>query len=491
MRIDQGLADARAALPALQTAPADAARDRAALVALAGWCGRYGPSRNIDYSIFASDAGPRVERDGIWIDVTGVAHLYGGEARLMDDLAARLSHLGLNARLGLADTLGAAHALARFAVAPGEKWASAAAGETRGSLASLPMEGLRLAPETVLVLKRLGLRRIGQLYDLPRTTLERRFRTAAKAGHVLLRLDQALGLRVEPRRAMSEPPLFASRKSWPDPLVSAEALEAETAALLASLCHHLDEAGAGARRVRLSLYRADGTFANVAAGTSAPCRMPNHLMSLLAEKLKDIDAGFGIDVMVLEATSVERLDGVQGELQRGLKTSEADRSAQLVDRLANRLGPLRVTRLAPHASHIPERAEMRVPALHSAADREAADTPACRHAPRPPFLLAQPEPIGVMAEIPEGAPVRFTWRRVSHRVARAEGPERIAPEWWRDLAGSRGANSATRDYYRIEDESGAAYWVFRGGLYPSSFPSETAEASAMEPPRWFLHGLFA
>lgn len=458
VRIGQALADARAAFPGLLTQPADPRRDRTALLRLARWCGRYGPNRNIDGD------------DGLWIDVTGVAHLYGGEAQLLGDLIARLSRFELTVRAGLADTLGAAYALARFAPSP----TLADVGKAETQLAGLPIEALRLAPETVLLLKRLGLRRIGELYRLPRAALQRRFLSAKGVEAVLTRLDQALGVRAEPRRPLAEPPALFVQRSWPDPLISAEALEAETALLAQELCAHLSARGLGARRICLSLYRADGTVAEARAGLSSPSWVPEHMTSLIGEKLSVLDAGFGVDVMVLAAVQVEKPPAQQGALAPRLTGGSRTDSAQLVDRLANRLGPARVSRLEPRASHIPERAEAHVAAL---ARPKELSWPQPSGPIRPSLLLTSPEPIRVVAEVPEGPPASFVWRRVERRIMRAQGPQRIAPEWWDEIATRK---SGTRDYYRIEDEGGASYWVFREGVY--------GRDEAL--PRWFLHGLF-
>ena len=495
VRVSQSLADARAALPGLLTRLAEPARDRAALLALARWSGRYGPARNVD------------GEDGLWIDITGVAHLFAnrerrgaraadsGEAGLLADLVRRLSAFGLTARAGLADTPGAAFALARFAPPGQGRAVIAPAGGTHTALAGLPVEALRLEVETVILLKRLGLRRIGQLYDLPRAALARRFRalpgprqaaagSSAMSDTVLTRLDQALGRVPEPQRSLAEPPVHLVRRVFSEPLVSAAGIEAAVAELATELCALLDDAAEGAGRLRLCLYRADGTVAEIRAGTSGPCREPRHILKLLAEKLSSLDAGFGLDGLTLEATSVERLAAMQPTLAARLEEGDRADPALLIDRLANRLGAERVFRLAACESHIPERAERRVPAFA----RAPADLPAApRPALRPPFLFPAPEPIAVVAEVPDGPPVRFTWRRLSHRVTKATGPERIAPEWWRPLARASGAEEEaaaprSRDYYCLEDDRGARYWVFRAGLY-----SREAEEG---PPVWYMHGLF-
>jgi protein ImuB len=485
VRRGTSLADARATWPTLLSRPAEPARDRAALLKLARWAGRYGPLRNT--------AGAA----GFWIDITGAAHLFGGEAALLDDLVRRLARFGLTAHAGLAGTIGAAHALARFAP-HGHLNRIAAPGEEKRTLAALPVEALRLDAEASLLLKRLGLRHIGQLYGLPRTSLERRFGSelsarsrapdrARLAGAVLTRLDQALNVRNEPLKGLGEPPALSVRRSWSEPLISSEALEHEMEALAGGLSDALKEAGLGCRRIRLTLYRADGTLAELSAGLSRASRDADHMVRLLKEKLTAFDAGFGIDVAALDALSAEPLDAAQIALTHEAGSSAEHEIGALIDRISNRLGTLRITCLSPFESHIPEHAEQHAPAAFPKSGDGAGR---CRYpAPRPPFLLSPPEPITVMAEIPEGPPMSFTWRRLRHRIVKADGPERIAPEWWKMLgvrgrlaAGESRTPSKARDYYRLEDDAGACFWVFRDGLY-----QEAQETGA---PRWFLHGLF-
>lgn len=507
------LCDARAALPGLATRPADPAGDRAALVRLARWCGRYGPARN---AAILPAASPLASLDhGLWVDVAGVDYLYGGEAALVADIATRLSRLGLTVQTGLADTSGAAWALARHAPrgSAGPDIAIAPPVATAEALAALPVAALRLAPASVLLLQRLGLRRIGQLYALPRPALARRFRDAATAkahrqqaaslaAAVLSRLDEVLGTRAEALVTLAEPPVLGVRRAYAEPFISSELLESEVARLVGELCTTLDAAGLGVRRLRLGLYRADATSAEAIVGTSVPCRDPSHIMRLVREKLAALDAGFGIDALALEAAHVEPAPPRQPELSGGERATGS--IAELVDRLANRLGPARVTALALHPSHVPERAQgpvraLRRPCGESAATRGRAHGPRAGP-PRPPLLLARPEPIEVMAEVPEGAPLRFTWRRLTLHVVRSQGPERIAPEWWRSIArppaasldgedgaqageaAAAAASARIRDYYRVEAEGGGAYWVFRHGRYGGGEEGG--------PPRWFLHGLF-
>jgi protein ImuB len=479
------LADTRAALPSLLSRPAEPEQDARALLKLARWLGRYGPARHCD------------GRDSIWINITGVAHLFGGEQALLEDLTSRLQRFRITARAGLADTLGAAHALARFATAR-SPFAIAAPDAAREALAALPSEALRLDAETVLLLKRLGLGRIGQLYHIPRDALERRFRSqnsakskarsmADAAAAVLTRLDQATGRAPEPRRALGEPPALSQRRSWGEPLMSSETLMNETLLLCEDLAKALQTAGLGTRRIRLSLYRADGTVAGIEAGLSRASHDAAHLMRLLHEKLSAINAGFGIDVAALDALVIERVRAEQNDFSNSQDFSGSSSSAtavsSLIDRLANRLGDALIYCLEPHASHIPERAERRVRSLAPAKEQGPAWP---RAKQRPPLLLSPPEPIIVMAEVPEGAPLRFTFRRVKHRVIKAQGPERIAPEWWRHLRDAASDDSAPparpRDYYTLETETGARFWVYRDGLYTNT--------DEMGEPTWFMHGLF-
>lgn len=511
IRPGMALADARAALPTLSVASAAPRRDGRALERLARWCGRYGPARNVERHAGPADPTPATlpceagaDDHGLWIDITGVAHLFAGEERLAGDLLARLASFGVTGRAGIADTHGAAFALARHATDARRPFRIAPPGETRSALAPLPVRGLRLDEETVLLLRRLGLAAIGDLYGLPRAALERRFRSVAPArgasataariaaGAALMHLDQALGLLGDPRPGLAEEPLFEARLALEEPLITGEAITGAIANLAEDLCRRLAEAGQGARRVVLTLYRTDGSLAEARIGTSMPCRAPAHIARLVGERLGAIDAGFGIDVATLAAPHVEPLAALAPDLAGTDAGLRQVGGAPLVDRLANRLGPARVFRLAAVASHIPELGERRMPSLGPPSPAAAfAASPV--GPPRPPLLLARPEPVEVVAELPDGPPARLWWRRLARRIVRAEGPERIAPEWWRALPGGGPAGDVAsgpapalpprlRDYYRLEDEAGARYWVFRAGRYGDE---------AEEAPQWFLHGIYA
>lgn len=494
------LADARACIPLLLSAPSELEADREALHRLALWCGRYGPRLNLDGD------------DGLWIDVTGVSHLFGGEAALLQDLVRRLGDFGVSASLGLGDTLGAAWALARYqsaASASASAGASAGAeardngagqdaqgqgvhdrgafrqkiapaGETRDALAHLPVEGLRLEVKTLRLLRRLGLRRIGQLYDLPRVSLKRRFPSREVSEAVLRRLDQMLGVLPEPGKPLMPVPRFLARQMFSEPLITSDGLEVVLEVLAQQLCAKLARAHSGALRAVLALYRTDAQAICIEIGLSVASRTPSHFLQLFKAKLDGVDVGFGIDAISLGALAVEKLAPAQAGLEE-----RADRTApdELVDRLVNRLGRFRVFGLRPQQSHLPERSARRGRALGENDDWVEARQ-ALPDRPLPLLLLPRPEPIAVIAEVPEGPPQRFRWRRCLRRIVRAEGPERIAPEWWTCLENRDGA---ARDYYRIEDEEGSRFWVFREGKYGS----EILEGGMHEGPQWYLHGFFA
>lgn len=519
----QMLADARAVFPGLLTSAAEPDRDADALQKLALWLGRYGPNRNIDGD------------DGLWVDITGVAHLFGGEAALAHDCVARFKHAGFQALVAIADTRSGAYALARYA-RMADQIAIAPSGEVRTALADLPIEGLQLTGDLAVLLRRLGLKRIGQLYTLPRAALARRFReaapklakgrkrrrglgslatsTSAHAGWaeaLVMRLDQALGMLGEPARGIAEPPVYRVQRAYAEPLISHEGVVAALNDLAERLCTTLDAQDEGARALKFALFRSDGTVAEIVARTSYPARAADHIVALFHERLEKLDLGLGLDAVVLEVLRTEPLVREQTSLVASNPANGNGHSTSvLIDRLSNRLGVSSVFYLEEVESHIPERAERRIPALSGAPAPSSLNAKA-----RPAWLFHPAEPITVIAEVPDGPPVRFTWRRVLRRVVHAEGPERIAPEWWRligqgepeavisnDVARSdatvggelgtlvRTPNPAwrIRDYYRVEDEHGGLYWIYRAGLYPGI--DDDPEMAASVPPSWYLQGVF-
>ncbi len=460
------LADALSFLPGLATAAARPASDAAALRRLAEWCGRYSPWTAPDGS------------DGVKIEITGCAHLWGGEAGLAADLAARLDRHGIACRIAIADTPGAAWALARFA--PDKDQIILPAGDTRAGLAPLPIEALRLDPVTAQGLRRVGLQRIGDLCVMPRDALARRF-----GDKVTRHLDQALGDLPEPVSPLSEPPVRRVRLSFAEPIVDPADLALAAERLAADLVNRLAQQGAGARRLDLAFYRIDGRVEHIVLGTARPSRDPRHIAALLIERLDTIDPGLGIEDTILAAFAVEPLPPEQIGFADAFDGAATDGLALLLDRLGNRLGLAALSRIEGRASHIPERASIRMPvdASRAAPLRHAEWHGAAGKPPRPIRLFELPEPIEAFWLLPDDPPFRFTWRRRAHRVSRADGPERIAEEWWRCAESAVDPGSgvdSVRDYYRLEDEEGRRFWVFRAGLPGGEHPL-----------RWYMHGVFA
>ena len=478
------LSHARALIPDIQTAPADPEGDRVNLEKLADWCGRYSPSFGVDHS--ARDC---VGDDhGLWIDSTGAAHLFGGEEAMLVDLSDRLSRFGLRHRLGLAGSFGAAWALARY----GQEVRNIAPHHVHEILSGLGVVGLRLSPEIVTLLRRLGLKTIGQLEALPRIALAKRFSSKEAYESVLLRLDQCFGRREEPLTPKRPPPVYRVEQAFLEPLIEPEAFVHGLRLLTSDLCRKLVKANEGVERLAFLAFRVDGDVKAIEAGTSRPTRDPRHIDRLFAEKLPMIDPGFGIEKLALHAERTAPIETSQGKLEGGGTgtLSGDERFVQLIDRLANRLGTEAVTVTVPVESHIPE--EQAAQAAPGTMQKSWADMPHLND--RPSCLLLRPEPIKALAEVPDGPPLLFTWRRVTRRIVKSEGPERIAPNWV-GTANSVDLAAETRDYYRVEDEEGRRYWLFRKGLYDSPGYAQAASenpdrGNAAERPRWFIHGLF-
>ena len=469
----ESLADARAKAGFLQVRGVDAAADDAALRRLTLWATRYTPTA----SPWQDDNGA----DGFFLDVEGAAHLFGGEEKLLADLAARLDRFGLAARLAVADTPGAAWALSHFHHAP---LFVLPPGREAAALAELPIAALRLSSETRNGLRRLGFKTVGALIDKPRAPFAARF-----AAELLRRLDQALGRVDEPLVPIVAPPLYHSLNYLLDPIVTAEAVVARASRLMQNLVHVLVRDDVGARALRLCLYRVDGAVETIDIGLTAPTRNVAHVARLIALKLEALaameDAGFGFEAIGLAVSCAEPmparqiglapLPGVQSGWGHG---DCAERCAALIDALRQRLGPASVRRFAPVASHIPERAEA-LTEIDGEASQLSAEENQWRtpERARPLLLLPQAEPAeDVMALIPEGPPRRFRWRGMTYQVEAAQGPERIGAEWWRHRE-----PEPTRDYYLVEDDGGRRFWLYREGLYGR----ETHAA------RWFVQGLLA
>ena len=464
-RAGSRLTDARAIDPALIAVPADPEGDAALVERLARWAGRWSPLVEVDGA------------NALRLDVTGVAHLFGGERKLAADVQTRFAVAGLSTRVAMAPTAAAAWALAHY----GDATAVICGKDTGAKLADLPVAALRLPPEATRTLERLGLKTIGTLAGIERRSLARRFR---EADNPVDALDRALGRKPEPLTAVptARPPRALLKLEEPatHPEAPMQALER----LIPDLVQQLQRRHLGARRLTLIGFRVDGSTGIASVATSIPSREPKHLHRLIADKAAALDPGFGFDAFALEASWAEDLASAQDNLVG--EPSGQREVARLVDRLSVKLGPDKVRRPQPHESHLPERASGWRPAVSSLREAKAtkqssgADVdcfaPLAMTAQRPQRMLDRPEAIAVVYATPEGVPRRFVWRRAVHDIARVEGPERIAPEWWRERSTAR-----LRDYYRVEDQAGRRYWIYREGLIGDGRGGL---------PEWYMHGLF-
>ena len=487
------LAQARAMVPELCVLPYDADADRHLLEAIADWADRYTPL---------------VGRDpphGLLLDITGAAHLLGGEVALKVDVIQRLERQGIHAVAAIAPTVGAAWALSHCQ-GGGMVPETAAVGDLDAVLARLPVSGLRLTPETAAALGRVGLKRIGDLIGRPRSALAARFGVT-----LIIRLDQARGIDTEaisPRQPMA--PAIVEH-GFAEPVLTTAAIEAACRSLAAQLVTKLEERGQGATALQLSVYRVDGLVRRIDLKLACPCKVPKTLADLMTLRLghldDPLDPGFGYDLVRLAATAIgDATDEERRFDDLGDDASPAELAvarASLVDRLGARFGEANIRTIAFADTHIPERATGLILARRVTpavgAPTRGAKTAATVSKPgskpgiglpqrmRRPLRLFDPaEPVEVMAEVPDGPPILLQWRRRRLRLVRAEGPERIAMEWWRPeaLAANQAerAKDKTRDYWRVEDTAGRRLWLYREGFYEAQ-PGGTA--------CWFVHGLFA
>ncbi|WP_395682918.1 Y-family DNA polymerase [Inquilinus sp.] len=435
------VADARALVPNLIAEPADLAGDTEDLGRLVDWSRRYAP-------LVAGDGA-----DAILVDLTGAAHLLGGEEAVLADVVDRLRRARLEARGAIADTAAQAWAWARFAGG-----GVVAAGTGIGGFAALPVAALRLPVAVLAGLQQLGLRRIGDVSPLPRAPLVRRF-----GREIAVALDALAGQQATPATFQTEMRAWRRRASLVEPISTAEAIETALRALLAPLCAELGAAGRGARTLELTLFRVDATTQRVAIGTSRPLADAAALLRLFRDRIAEIEPGFGIEAMLLEAPETDRISQAQADLAGG-RDAGAD-LADLIDRIEIRSGPGSVRRLHPADRHWPEAAAVEIPTALPAPVPGSWSLPVAR----PVVLLERPNPIA--AEVRGSVIQAFTWRGVRHELHRVIGPERVEPEWGWDTP------ERTRDYYRVEDEAGRRYWIF-----------VTAEGEALA---WFIHGLLA
>jgi len=439
------VADVRAILPSVEVLPDEPETTEKLLKDLAEWFLRYTP-------VAATDP-----PDGLMLDITGCTHLWGGEFSYLKSIVLRLRKGGYDVKVAIADTIGAAWAMARH----GKNGTIVEPGRQAEALRSLPPAALRLEVTILQRLEKLGFRQIGQLSRIPRTNLRRRF------GDVLLiRLGQALGTEPEILNPVQPPPLYQEWLPTLEPIRTAKGIEIALQRLLDTLCERFFNEGKGMRTGTFKGYRVDGKVEQISIGTNRASRNAAHLFKLFELKIQEIEPALGIELFVLEATLVEEVSETQEALW-SMGNSDHAAIAELLDNIAGKVGMKSIHRYLPLEHHWPEASIKEVSSLV-----EEPETTWRTDRPRPLHLLPHPEPIEVMVALPDYPPLHFRYKGNLIKVDKADGPERIEQEWWLQTG-------PPRDYYYVEDENGARYWLFRLGTYGNGEP------------RWFLHGFFA
>jgi protein ImuB len=444
--VQMSVADCRAVLPTLQVLEDQSARAEQLLHALAEWCLRYTP-------VVATDM-----PDGLLLDVSGCPHLWGGEERYLKDIVARLRHLGYDVRAAMADTIGAAWAMARY----GTGSLIVAPRDQLSAILPLPPAALRTDAATTERLEKLGMYRIQDFIKMPRRALRRRFGDA-----LLTRLDQALGQAYETLLPVQPAEPYLERLPSPEPIRTATGIELALQQLLNKLCSRLAAEDKGLRKCVLKCYRTDGIMKHTEIGTSHPSRSAAHLFKLFELKIATIEPALGIEVFTLEATLTEDLPATQDALWNFTEGGNGTAIGELLDRIAGKLGADALHRYLPDEHYWPERSVKMATSL-----AEMPQTDWNTTLTRPIHLLPAPEIIEVAVPLPDYPPILFRYKGELHNVSKADGPERIEQEWWLQ-------QGQYRDYYCVEDESGARYWLFRAGSYSEGNP------------QWFIHGVFA
>lgn len=440
------VADAKACVPHLQVVNNRPGLAGRLLKALGLWCIRYTPVVAVD------------QPDGLLLDISGCVHLWGDEQTYLMEIANRLGSKGYQVRMAIADTIGAAWAVARFGTTPVVE-----SGTQRDTLSVLPVAALRLSTETLQRLHKLGLYTIGSIMHIPPAALRRRF-----SSELLLRRKQAFGEETEYLTPLQPIEPYTARLPCLDPIRTATGIEIATQRLLEILCKRLLGEGKGVRQVALTGYRIDGKTVQVVISSSRATVNIEHLFKLFTLKIPQIEPALGIELFVMQALKVEAADPAQEALWGGVPGLEAAALAELLDRLAGKSGCRAIRRYLPDEHYWPERAIKQAMVLD-----EKATTPWRIDRPRPTRLLPRPERVVASAPIPDYPPMVFRYKGKVHQVKRADGPERIAREWWLDTG-------EHRDYYYVEDEQGQRYWLFRSGHYNDDCPQQ-----------WFIHGFFA
>ncbi len=467
LAIGQPLANARAICPHLEVFDADIAADARTLGDIADWCDRFTPLVALD------------SPDGLFLDITGCAHLFGGETNLLNLLCNALTEKGFAVSAAIAATSVCARTLTRHV-----HGRIVADSEEAATVSPLPVSALGADQAITIGLRRAGLKTIGDVAAREPAEITARFgaRFSTLLAHALGQGDAP----ISPRKPM---PDYIAEKRFAEPVATMSVISSCLSRLAAMLVSAMERQGKGARRLEASFFRTDGAVRAIAVDTGQPVTSPDVVDRLFRERLEalsdPLDPGFGFDLIRLSASLTEIV--VQQQHDLDTHVHDNDELAALIDRIAARIGSRRVLVHLPLETHIPERAALTAPAQHHLASATAATWPARADGEppsRPLRLFDRPEPINVpLATVPDGPPHHFTWRRVVHAVVKVEGPERIAMEWWR-----QDSKVLTRDYFRVEDEAGLRFWIFRDGLYGSELTDEDGRPA---PANWFVHGLFA
>ena len=441
------VADARALIPSLQVLDDKPGLNTTLLTGIAEWCIRYTPSVAID------------PPDGLILDVSGCAHLWGGEKEYLADIHKRFNNFGYNIRASIADTIGTAWAVARF----GKDSCIVESGQQVAALLSLPPTALRLESENVERLEKLGLRQVSHFINMPRPSLRRRF------GQPLLqRLDQALGYEEEAIIPVRPIEPWQERLPCLEPIGTATGIEIALQQLLNALCQSLQRQQKGLRTATFTCYRIDGKIEKIAIGTHRPSHNSTHLFKLFENKIETIEPALGIELFTLDASKVEDLSPVQEKLWSNTGGLDAINLSELLDRIGGKVGAASIHRYVPDEHYWPEGSFKLASSIN-----EPLQTTWKTGKPRPLQLLSKPELIDVTAPVPDYPPMLFRYKGILHRIIKADGPERIEQEWWLQ-------EGQHRDYYVVEDEAGQRYWLFRSGHY------DVAKSY-----QWFMHGFFA
>ncbi len=439
------LADCKAIFPELLAIKSEPGRAEKILYALAEWCIGYTPFVAVDLP------------DGLILDTSGCTHLFGGEIAYIENLKTRLGAYGYYVQIAIADTIGTAYATARF----GNNLTNVIPGGQAQALRKLPPAALRLEPAVLERLKKLGLHRIGDIMDIARTTLRRRF-----GASLPYRISQALGQEMEMIVPIKPIEPYQERLSSMEPIASAIGITIALQQLLQTLCLRFEKEGMGLRQVVFKAYRLDGDIQQIDIGTVYPSRNADHLFKLFEHKIATLQPELGFELFVLEASKVEPVINEQAALWNASRQNDK-KITELLDRVTSKIGLSSITRYLPAEHYLPERSVKQATPIW-----EKAPTTWRTDWPRPTHLLQHPEVIEVTAVLPDYPPMLFRFRGKLHTIIKSDGPERIEQEWWL-------SDGLYRDYYCVEEESGSRYWLFRSGPYDAGRPE------------WFIHGFFA